>query len=148
MVALTVERLAEDQRVGGSNPPHTIAALLREKHAWSRGEAQACKACLQRFDSACVFMVNDKRWIRYTPIVTTSFFQLATFGQIYQMVTQHTSAGQNPVSWLLGCISLGLWLNWYRVMTPDHKIPWYTALAGLIVNTIGLLVVLWFRSSG
>jgi hypothetical protein len=89
--------------------------------------------------------VSNPKVVRYTPIVTQVAFNVGTLMHIIRMWTEGSSTGQSFWGWWLANFALLLWCNWYRVFTPGQKIPIYTAVFSIIVNTIAALTVFILR---
>lgn len=83
--------------------------------------------------------------VDYTPILTTALLEGANIGQLYQMWTERTAAGQNVWSWIWVYGALLLWWNYYRVVTPQAKWARWSTLAGLTANLAVILTVIWFQ---
>lgn len=89
--------------------------------------------------------LSNPRWIKYTPAVSTVFIDGGAVGQIVQMIREQTAAGQNLWSWVSVTFMLCLWLNFYRVFTPDQKLAiWATALSIGLNSTI-VATIVYFR---
>lgn len=71
--------------------------------------------------------------------------EIAVVGQMIRMFREHSALGQEPISW--GLVTLGLvgWVLWYTRMTPEHKVPRYSAMIGCAMNFTGFLTVCYFR---
>lgn len=75
---------------------------------------------------------NDPEWVAKTPLITVGLFESANVGQIVQMLTHHTAAGQSLVSWVSVNAALWAWANFYRVMDSCDKCGHPVASHGLI----------------
>lgn len=82
---------------------------------------------------------------RYYPVIATVLIELASVGHIVQMFQARSSAGQNPLSYLLLMGALVLWERYYSLETPDQRPAIWTARASLVVNALVLAAVLYFR---
>lgn len=90
-------------------------------------------------------MINKKQVLQYYPIIATVIFEISTVGQLIRMIHEQSALGQEPISWFLVVVGLFGWSYWYKVMTPENKIPMYTALFSGIFNIIGLLTTIYFK---
>jgi hypothetical protein len=92
-------------------------------------------------------ILSDKRWVSYTPILTTLLLEYANAGQLWRMWHVHSALGQNVWSWLSVNVALWLWLNWYRVFTPQSwAIP--ATCVGICINGLLIATVFYFRATG
>ncbi len=88
---------------------------------------------------------NDPRWIRMTPLITTFLLETANVGQIWRMWTTQTARGQSLFSWMMVGVALGLWYNFYRVVTPQEIFARRCTAFGVLMNLLVILTVCWFR---
>jgi hypothetical protein len=89
-----------------------------------------------------------RKVLPYYPVISTVAFELSTIGQIARMVRESSALGQEPISWLLCVLGLVGWAYWYRQMTPQHPVPFYTALLGAGCNSIALFITIYYRWIG
>lgn len=86
--------------------------------------------------------------VEYSPVVTSFLIEGSTFLHIRRMWTEHSAVGQSLISWVFVIIAMFLWLNWYRVLTPEKKIAIYTVSFSVLVNIAALLSVIYWRYHG
>ena len=91
---------------------------------------------------------NDPKVVGKTPLLTVLLLEYANLGQLWRMWTQHTAAGQNLWSWISVGLALVLWINFYRVITPQEKFARWCTVLGLCLNCCVCLTVLFFRLIG
>lgn len=91
---------------------------------------------------------NDPTVVSKTPILTTLLLEGANVGQLWRMWTYHTAAGQSLLAWFEVFAALALWLNFYRVITPDQKFAKWATGFGLCMNAAVWLTVIYFRLTG
>lgn len=90
-------------------------------------------------------LFSSPEWVARTPILTTLLLEWANIQQMYRMFTEHTAAGQSLTAWLSVQAALWLWLNFYRVMTPDAKWAYRAQLLGIGLNAAVCLSVVYWR---
>jgi uncharacterized protein with PQ loop repeat len=88
---------------------------------------------------------RNQRLVSLTPILTTLMLEGANLGQLWRMWTHRTAAGQELMSWVMVNIALWLWLNWYRVKTPNERFAILATRLGICLNTLVILSVAYFR---
>lgn len=89
--------------------------------------------------------LSNQSFVSKTPLLSVGLLELANIHQLMRMWREGTAAGQSLGGWILVNIALWLWLNFYLVKTPDEKFAiWGTAL-GIVMNTMVILTVLYFR---
>lgn len=91
---------------------------------------------------------NDPKVVENTPIVTTALLEMANAGQLLQMWSRKTAAGQNLWGWLSVWAALILWCRFYRICCPEQKKAYYFTCFGVFMNTLVWLTVLYFRMTG
>lgn len=89
---------------------------------------------------------NNPAWVSKTPLLTALLFEGANVHQLWQMWTEHSALGQSPWGWLQVNLGLWLWLNFYRVVTPQAKWAIRATVGGIVVNALVILSTLYFRS--
>lgn len=89
---------------------------------------------------------SDKRLVGKTPLLTTLLLEYANVGQLWRMWHEHSALGQNVWSWVAVNAALWLWLNFYRVITPDARIAQAATLLGILLNGAVIGTVLYFHS--
>lgn len=77
--------------------------------------------------------------------MTTLLLEGANIGQLRRMWVEQTAEGQSLTAWLLVSAALWLWLNFYRVITPDQKFAIRCTAFGIVMNALVILTVLYFR---
>lgn len=91
---------------------------------------------------------SNPKWVSKTPLITTFLLEAANLQQLWRMWTTWTAAGQSISAWVSVNLALLLWLNFYRVITPNEKFAiWGTAI-GVCLNTLVILTVAFFRYGG
>ena len=89
--------------------------------------------------------LNDQKLVSLTPLLTAFIFEFANAGQLYEMWTKHSAKGQSIYSWSVITLALLLWLNFYRVKTPEEKLAiWMTAVA-ICMNFLVIGSVAYFK---
>ena len=83
--------------------------------------------------------------VHYTPVVTSVLFDVGAIGQILKMIREGSSVGQSVSSWIMVTVGLLLWVNYYRVVTPELKLPRYTAAVSAAINFFVAVVALAYR---
>jgi hypothetical protein len=89
--------------------------------------------------------INDPAVIGKTPIITTIFLCWSNFQQLWQMWTEHTSAGQSLSGWVTLGVVLWLFLNFYRVCCPKERFIFWGTVLECVVNVAVIFTVIWFR---
>lgn len=90
--------------------------------------------------------VSDPKWVLRTPIVSVVLLEWANVQQLVQMwVLDHSAKGQSLGAWLSVQTALWLWLNFYRVITPDAKWAIRGTQLGITLNMAVCLSVLYWR---
>jgi uncharacterized protein with PQ loop repeat len=85
----------------------------------------------------------EKAVTTYTPILTAILLESANVGQIYRMITEHSAKGQSLAAWIVVWCALALWINYYRVI--GQKSALYATIVGLVLNTVVISTVIYFR---
>lgn len=81
-----------------------------------------------------------------TPIVSVILLEAANFQQLWQMwVIDHSAEGQSVTAWLSVQVALWLWLNFYRVITPEARWAIWGTRLGITLNMLVVLSVLYWR---
>lgn len=88
---------------------------------------------------------NDESIVEKTPVVTTALLESANAGQLWHMWTEWTADGQSLVAWIFVNMALLLWLNFYRVCTPDQKWAFWATAFGVAMNASVIFTVALFR---
>lgn len=87
----------------------------------------------------------DPKWVARTPIASVALLEMANVQQLWRMWTEWSSAGQSLWGWLFVNIALWLWLNFYRVLTPDAKWAIRGTMLGIALNAAVLVSVALLR---
>ncbi len=91
-------------------------------------------------------LLSDPKWVLRTPIITTLLLEAANVQQLWQMWVVDLSAdGQSLTGWLSVQVALWLWLNFYRVITPDAWFAIRGTQVGIALNMSVILSVLYWR---
>lgn len=88
---------------------------------------------------------SNRPLVSKTPLATVFLLEHANAQQIYRMWSEGTAEGQSLVGWCSVWIALVLWLNFYRVITPDEKFAFWATAVGIALNTCVIASVVWFR---
>lgn len=88
---------------------------------------------------------NNPRFVSFTPIFAALIFETASIGQMYEMWRKHSALGQSIFSWSIISLALLLWLNFYRVKTPDEKIAIYQTVFAIFTNLLVIAMVVYFK---
>lgn len=88
---------------------------------------------------------NNPDRVKFTPIIARCGFEVANIGFILRMFQTHSSRDQSLLGWSLLLISLLLWVNFYRVCTPEQKIARYMSIVAALTNLAVFLTVIYFR---
>lgn len=88
---------------------------------------------------------NNPAVVSNTPLIAVGLLEWANLSQLFRMWTEWTAAGQSLVGWLSVHLALWLWLNFYRVITPNEKKAIYGTALGVIMNGAVILTVCYFR---
>jgi len=88
-----------------------------------------------------------RRYVEYTPIVTTLLLEYANGGQLWRMWHEHSALGQNVWSWLAVNIALWLWLNYYCVVVPGGLRSWAAraTMVGILLNGAVIVSVVYWQ---
>jgi uncharacterized protein with PQ loop repeat len=81
----------------------------------------------------------------YYPVAAQVLLEWANVSQLVRMWREHTAAGQSLVGWLSVFAALLLFLAFYRHKRLTTVV--YTTAFGLLMNTLVILTVLYFRRS-
>lgn len=92
--------------------------------------------------------MTHRELVERTPIVTTMLLEAANVQQLQRMWTERTAAGQSLTAWLSVSAALLLWLNFYRVVTPQAKWAIRGTAVGVAMNALVILTVIYFRYLG
>jgi hypothetical protein len=91
-------------------------------------------------------LLTDRKWVLRTPIITTFLLEIANVQQLWQMwVIDHSADGQSLTGWLSVQAALWLWLNFYRVITPEARFAIWGTRVGIALNMTVCLSVLYWR---
>jgi hypothetical protein len=88
---------------------------------------------------------KDPVWVGRTPILTACLLDGGAIGQIVRMWREQTAAGQSLTSWCAVVAALCLWLNFYRVITPDQKWAIRVQALSIAINIAIVATIVWFR---
>ena len=88
---------------------------------------------------------NDPTWVSRTPLITVLLLESANVQQVGHMWSCRTAAGQSITAWFCVNIALWLWLNFYRVLTPEQKWARRSTAIGIALNSAVILTVAYFR---
>jgi uncharacterized membrane protein YbaN (DUF454 family) len=89
--------------------------------------------------------LNNQRLVSLTPIFASCIFETASAGQIFEMWRQHSALGQSIFSWSIITLALLMWLNFYRVKTPNEKIAIWMTVFAICTNAIVISTVAYFK---
>lgn len=90
--------------------------------------------------------VSDPTWVLRTPILSVILLEAANAQQLVQMwVLDHSAKGQSLTAWLSVQAALWLWLNFYRVITPDAFWAIRGTRLGIALNMAVVLSVIYWR---
>jgi hypothetical protein len=81
----------------------------------------------------------------WTPILAVACLEWANLNQLYRMWTEWTAAGQSLWGWMSVWVALVLWLNFYRVVTPNERFAFWGTVLGIVMNSAVILSVVFFR---
>ena len=90
-------------------------------------------------------MLDDKEIVKYTPILTTVLLESAAISQMIRMFREGAADDQSLLGWIMIWCALLLWFNWYRVFTPEQKFAKWSTIGGMVINTLGIASIVWFR---
>jgi uncharacterized membrane protein YbaN (DUF454 family) len=90
-------------------------------------------------------LLDNPRFVSFTPIFAAIIFETASIGQLYQMWSEQSAKGQSLLSWSIITLALLLWLNFYRVKTPDEKIAIWQTVFAIFTNFLVIGTVLYFK---
>lgn len=88
---------------------------------------------------------DNRALVAKTPVLTVFLLEYANIGQLWRMWAQHSALGQNAWSWLAVNVALWLWLNFYRVFTPEQKFAYRATQIGIVLNAAVVFSVVWFN---
>jgi uncharacterized protein with PQ loop repeat len=88
---------------------------------------------------------SNPEWVARTPIITTLLLEAANVQQLFRMWTEGTAKGQSMTAWISVNVALLLWLNFYRVITPNAKWAIRGTAFGVVMNAAVILTVIFFR---
>lgn len=88
---------------------------------------------------------NNPKAVKQVPLITMFLFDGGAIGQIIRMWTVRSALGQSLISWIGVSFGLFLWVNYYRIMTPELKLPRYSALFSACINSCVWLTIIYFR---
>lgn len=90
--------------------------------------------------------VSDPVWVARSPIIAQTLLEAANVQQLIQMwVVDHSAQGQSVTAWASVQVALWLWLNFYRVLTPQAKWAIWGAEVGIALNMAVILSVIYWR---
>ncbi len=90
------------------------------------------------------FLDNKSIWV-HSPIASAVVFEISTVGHFIRMLVEKSAAGQSLTSWLLVTVGLAFWVNWYRLFTPEQKIPRIVAMVSIFFHFVAAGAVVYFR---
>lgn len=90
-------------------------------------------------------ILNNKEIWKHSPIASAIVFEISTIGHFIRMFVEKSSEGQSLISWFLVSVGLLFWVNWYRLFTPEQKIPRYVAIFSIFFHLVAAGVVVYFR---
>jgi uncharacterized protein with PQ loop repeat len=88
---------------------------------------------------------TNRKLVEKTPIITTCLLEFANFNQLWRMWTTQTADGQSLWGWMYVNLALVLWLNFYLVFNREQKFAIWGTTAGIGINALVILTVIWFR---
>jgi uncharacterized protein with PQ loop repeat len=88
---------------------------------------------------------NNPLVVNKTPLITVVLLESANLFQLIRMWSEQSVVGQSLQGWICVNIALILWLNYYRVILPKEKIAFYSTLFGILMNSLVILTVVFFR---
>ena len=91
-------------------------------------------------------ILNDPKWVLRTPIVSVILLEAANIQQLVQMwILDHSAKGQSITAWASVQAALWLWLNFYRVITPQAFWAIWGTRLGIALNMAVILSVYYWR---
>jgi uncharacterized protein with PQ loop repeat len=90
-------------------------------------------------------VLRNHKWVGRTPILTTLLLEAANISQVTRMWTERTAEGQSITAWIMVNLALLLWLNFYLTFTPEQKWAIWGTTAGIFLNSLVILSVVYFR---
>lgn len=88
---------------------------------------------------------SEPRIVDKTPLVSVALLEAANVQQLFRMWSEHTAAGQSLWAWMTVNVALWLWVNFYVVFNRDNKFAIYGTALGIVMNTLVILTIIWFR---
>lgn len=88
--------------------------------------------------------MGSRELVLKTPIVTALLIEGGAVQQIYRIWSEGSAAGQSLTGWIGVTIAVMLWLNFYKVITPEAKWAIRTTTLAVFLNaTIVASIVYW-----
>lgn len=88
---------------------------------------------------------NNPARVKFTPVVARIGFEIANIEFIVRMIETRSSRDQSLLSWVLLCGALLLWVNFYRVCTPEQIPARVMSIVAASTNMLVLATVIYFR---
>lgn len=88
---------------------------------------------------------NNKSIVAKSPILAGVLIETGGVSQIARMWMERSAEGQSLLGWCSVFLALVLWLNFYRVCTPEQKSAFWVTAVGVAVNLCVIGSVVWFR---
>lgn len=88
---------------------------------------------------------SNKAVVAWSPILAGVLIETGGLSQIFRMWSEQSAEGQSLLGWIAVLLALLLWLNFYRVCTPEQKSAFWVTAVGVLVNLGVIGTVLWFR---
>lgn len=89
--------------------------------------------------------ISNKAIVKYTPIITSLLIESGVLSQMIRMWAMGSAMDQSLLGWIFVWCALLLWFNWYRVFTPDQKFAKWSTIGGLVINTMAIFTIIWYR---
>lgn len=90
-------------------------------------------------------LLSDPTFVGKTPLLAVALLEVANVQQLYHMWSHWTAAGQSLTGWITVNIALWLWLNFYRVITPQATYAIWGTRLGILMNSSVIATVAFFR---
>lgn len=88
---------------------------------------------------------NDPKWVDKSTMGAVILLEIANVSQLHRMWTEWTADGQSLVSWIAVNCALWIWLNFYRVITPQARFAIWGTRIGVFLNSLVIVTVAFFR---
>jgi hypothetical protein len=82
---------------------------------------------------------------RIFPLVGVAFFLECYCGQLWQMWTKHTAAGQSLAGWIGLLIALWTYHRFYSICCPKERVAIWSVRAEMLVNAAIIVSVVVLR---